>query len=81
VSKPGDLIRVETEIGYFIDKAWVTEGIKPGIVAMSHHLGRWRLQEECRCESRHVKCSPAGRKRCSEHKLNIIKRGESVEDI
>ena len=42
----GDLIRVETEIGYFIDKVWVTEGIKPGIIAMSHHLGRWRLQEE-----------------------------------
>ena len=41
----GDLIRVETEIGYFVDKVWITEGIKPGIVAMSHHLGRWRLQE------------------------------------
>ncbi|MEX0748274.1 MAG: molybdopterin dinucleotide binding domain-containing protein, partial [Rhodothermales bacterium] len=41
----GDLIRVETEIGYFVDKVWVTEGIKPGIIAMSHHLGRWRLKE------------------------------------
>jgi len=43
---PGDLIRVETEIGYFVDTVWVTEGIKPGIIAMSHHLGRWRLQEQ-----------------------------------
>jgi anaerobic selenocysteine-containing dehydrogenase len=42
----GDLVRVETEIGWFIDKAWVTEGIKPGIVAVSHHLGRWRLKED-----------------------------------
>jgi anaerobic selenocysteine-containing dehydrogenase len=42
----GDLIRVETEIGYFIDTVWVTEGIKPGIIAMSHHLGRWRLKED-----------------------------------
>ena len=42
----GDLIRVETEIGWFVDKAWVTEGIKPGIVAMSHHLGRWRLKAD-----------------------------------
>ena len=42
----GDLIRVETEIGYFVDRVWVTEGIKPGVIAMSHHLGRWRLQEE-----------------------------------
>jgi len=41
----GDLIKVETEIGYFVDKVWVTEGIKPGVIAMSHHLGRWRLQE------------------------------------
>ncbi|MCI0394253.1 MAG: molybdopterin-dependent oxidoreductase [Chloroflexi bacterium] len=41
----GDLVRVETEIGYFVDKVWVTEGIKPGVIAMSHHLGRWRLQE------------------------------------
>src|SRR5690606_5679856 len=24
---------------------WVTEGIKPGILAMSHHLGRWRLAQ------------------------------------
>ena len=40
-----DLVRVETEIGYFVDKVWVTESIKPGIIAMSHHLGRWRLKE------------------------------------
>lgn len=41
-----DLIKVETEIGYFVSKVWVTEGIRPGVIAMSHHLGRWRLQEE-----------------------------------
>jgi anaerobic selenocysteine-containing dehydrogenase len=44
--KTGDLLKVNTEIGYFIDKVWVTEGIKPGVVACSHHLGRWRLAEE-----------------------------------
>jgi anaerobic selenocysteine-containing dehydrogenase len=43
--RTGELLRVETEIGYFVDKVWVTEGIKPGVIAMSHHLGRWRLQE------------------------------------
>ncbi len=42
----GDLVRVETEIGYFIDRAWVTEGIRPGVAACSHHLGRWRLTED-----------------------------------
>ncbi|MGH7767781.1 MAG: molybdopterin dinucleotide binding domain-containing protein, partial [Candidatus Binatia bacterium] len=44
--KTGDLLKVRTEIGYFIDKVWVTEGIRPGVVACSHHLGRWRLKEE-----------------------------------
>ncbi|MFG0330172.1 MAG: molybdopterin-dependent oxidoreductase [Phycisphaerales bacterium] len=38
-----DLIKVQTRIGYFINKVWVTEGMRPGVVACSHHLGRWRL--------------------------------------
>jgi len=42
----GDLLRVETAIGYFVDRAWVTEALRPGIVACSHHIGRWRLREE-----------------------------------
>ncbi len=41
----GDLVRVETEIGYFVVKAWVTEGIRPGVVACSHHMGRWKLTD------------------------------------
>jgi anaerobic selenocysteine-containing dehydrogenase len=41
----GDLVRVSTAIGYFVDKVWVTEGIRPGVVACSHHLGRWRVAE------------------------------------
>jgi len=44
--KTGGLLKVHTEIGYFVDKVWVTEGIRPGVVACSHHLGRWRLKEE-----------------------------------
>jgi anaerobic selenocysteine-containing dehydrogenase len=43
--RTGDLVRVETEIGYFVVKAWVTEGIRPGVVACSHHMGRWKLGE------------------------------------
>jgi anaerobic selenocysteine-containing dehydrogenase len=39
----GDLLRVTTDIGYYVNRAWVTEGIRPGIVACSHHMGRWRL--------------------------------------
>ena len=44
--RTGDLVRVETEIGYFVVKAWVTEGIRPGVVACSHHMGRWKLHDE-----------------------------------
>ncbi len=40
--RTSDLVRVTTEIGFFVDRIWVTEAIKPGIVACSHHLGRWR---------------------------------------
>jgi anaerobic selenocysteine-containing dehydrogenase len=42
----GGLLKIATEIGYFIDKVWVTESIRPGVIACSHHLGRWRLKEE-----------------------------------
>src|SRR5262249_57203329 len=41
----GDLLKIAPAIGYFVDKVWVTEAIRPGIVACSHHLGRWRLAE------------------------------------
>lgn len=41
-----DLIRVTTEIGYFVGRVWVTEAIKPGVIALSHHMGRWRTTEE-----------------------------------
>ncbi len=44
--RTGDMVRVETEIGYFVVRAWVTEGIRPGIVACSHHMGRWKLKDE-----------------------------------
>ena len=74
----GDLIRVETEIGYFIDKAWVTEGIKPGVIAMSHHLGRWRLQDDLGVNpgmSNVATLEESG----SEHKLNIISGARAWE--
>jgi anaerobic selenocysteine-containing dehydrogenase len=43
--RTGDLVRVNTEIGYFVVRAWVTEGMRPGIIACSHHIGRWRLPD------------------------------------
>jgi len=41
-----ELVRVTTRIGHFVNKAWVTEGVRPGVVACSHHLGRWRLFDD-----------------------------------
>jgi len=43
IARTGDLVRVTTDIGYFVAKAWITEGIRPGVVACSHHMGRWKL--------------------------------------
>ncbi len=43
IEHTGDLVRVTTDIGYFVAKAWITEGIRPGVVACSHHMGRWKL--------------------------------------
>jgi anaerobic selenocysteine-containing dehydrogenase len=42
----GALVRVKTEIGYFVDRVWLTEAIRPGVVACSHHLGRWRRRQD-----------------------------------
>jgi len=39
----GQLARVSTRIGHFVVRVWETEGIHPGIVGCSHHVGRWRL--------------------------------------
>ena len=39
----GDLLRVTTAIGYLVNRVWVTEAIAPGVIACSHHLGRWRM--------------------------------------
>lgn len=42
----GDVVRITTRIGHYVNKAWVTEGMRPGVVACSHHLGRWRLFDD-----------------------------------
>jgi anaerobic selenocysteine-containing dehydrogenase len=40
-----DLVRVTTRIGYFVARAWAHQGIRPGVIALSHHMGRWRLDD------------------------------------
>jgi anaerobic selenocysteine-containing dehydrogenase len=58
----GQLVRIRTAIGYFVVRTWVTEGIRPGVCALSHHMGRWRLHEGegSRWVSGHVDLSHPG---------------------
>ena len=75
-----DLVRVETEIGHFVDKVWVTEGIKPGIVAVSHHLGRWRLREDVGVNptsSSLVRLGESG----DRHRLEVVKGSGPYESF
>ncbi len=72
----GDPVRIDTEIGWFVDRAWVTEGIKPGILAISHHLGRWRLSDDVGVNkqgSSLVDIDHTG----SEHRLTVKKGAEA----
>ena len=46
VERTGDPVKVQTDIGHFVAKAWITEGIRPGVVACSHHMGRWRPEQQ-----------------------------------
>ncbi len=42
----GAMARVSTRIGHFVVRVWETEGIHPGVVGCSHHMGRWRVNRE-----------------------------------
>ena len=77
----GDLVRVETEIGYFIDKVWVTEGIKPGVIAMSHHLGRWRLQEGMGVSKGSSSLVTMQEKGDSGHQIKVVPGARAWESI
>ncbi len=61
----GDMVRITTDIGHFVMRAWRTEGIRPGVVAASHHLGRWRLNDA------------VGNERWSSALVDIAKTGDT----
>jgi anaerobic selenocysteine-containing dehydrogenase len=61
-----DLVRIGTDTGHFVMRVWRTEGIRPGVVAASHHLGRWRLSDSM------------GNERWSSALVDIEKTGEST---
>jgi anaerobic selenocysteine-containing dehydrogenase len=73
----GELVKVETEIGSFVDKVYVTEGIKPGIVAMSHHLGRWRLAESAGGNPGMTALAALEQDGEGGHALNILEHGRA----
>ena len=75
----GDLVRVDTEIGYFVDKVWLTQGIKPGVIAMSHHLGRWRLQDNAGGNPGMSALANLHDDGHGRHTLNIIEGGKAWE--
>lgn len=77
-----DLVRVSTRIGHFVNKVWVTEGVRPGIVACSHHLGRWRLsgnQHEQTWATATVQREDLGNGRFRFRRLEDIKPFESKD--
>lgn len=39
--KDGDWIKIQSEIGEMITRAKVTQGIHPGVIAISNHAGHW----------------------------------------
>jgi len=40
--KTGDKIKIRSPVGEITTRAFVTEGMVPGVVSISHHLGRWQ---------------------------------------
>ncbi|MEX2280524.1 MAG: molybdopterin dinucleotide binding domain-containing protein, partial [Acidimicrobiia bacterium] len=62
----GDLVRISTDTGHFVIRVWRTEGIRPGVVAASHHMGRWRLEDG------------SGNERWSSALVDITKTGDST---
>ncbi len=60
----GEMVRITTDIGWFVMRAWRTQGIRPGVVAASHHMGRWRLEDD------------KGNERWSSALVNIDRLGE-----
>jgi anaerobic selenocysteine-containing dehydrogenase len=61
--RTGDLIRVSAALGHFVTRAWVTEGIVPGVVGCSRNAGRWRTERNhgtCRWRSSVVEVGRPG---------------------
>ncbi|MFN3822328.1 MAG: molybdopterin dinucleotide binding domain-containing protein, partial [bacterium] len=38
----GDAIRISSEIGEIVTQVFITEGVLPGVISISHHCGHWQ---------------------------------------
>ena len=43
--KNGDLVNISSNVGEVVTSVKVTEGVKPGVIAISFHLGHWEYGE------------------------------------
>jgi len=80
--RTADLMKVHTEIGYFVLHAWVTEGLTPNVVACSHHLGRWRMHKEDKIErftSALVDLQEVGKGQWKMRQINSVEPYESSD--
>jgi anaerobic selenocysteine-containing dehydrogenase len=77
--RTGDLLKVHTEIGYFVLDAWITEGLAPGVVACSHHLGRWRTNKDDQIERMSSACVDLKEVAKGQWKMRQVSSVESYE--
>jgi len=73
--KKGDAVKVRVvdtltgiETGYFVAMAMPTQATRPGVVACSHHNGRWRLVESVKIEG-------------FEHELGVMRLGAPTAEL
>ncbi|WP_200763770.1 molybdopterin-dependent oxidoreductase [Nitrosophilus alvini] len=73
--KKGDPVRVRIvdtvsglESGYFVAMAVPTEGMRPGVLANSHHAGRWKLKNSVKIPG-------------FEHELGVLGFGAPLADM
>jgi len=71
--KRGDAIKLRVvdtvsgiEVGYFVGMAIPTQATRPGVVACSHHSGRWRIKNTVKVDK---------------YELGIMRYGTALADI
>ena len=77
--EPASLLGWKPRSDTLSTKFGITEGIKPGIIAMSHHLGRWRLQDDAGVNPGMSNLVSLDENSDGHHQLNIIEGAKKWE--